>query len=135
MKGLTVDQYALANNMNRATVYRQCSSGKLEFYFDGTTRMIKRPKEEDEFLKNKKKALLKFEATEYKDQDFLSKDKILCPHCAEVYPSENIYRKKVLTCGTCKGSFNLNVEIIRSYSTVVIGQRLTFANQFPEEDI
>jgi len=135
MSGLTVDQYAEENNINRSTVFRQCASGKIGFYFDGSTRMIKGPKEEDEFLFNKKNALMEFEISEYREEDFISKDTILCPHCAAVYPSEHLHRKKVLTCGICKGVFTVTVEVIKSYTTIIKGERLTFGNQFPGEEI
>jgi hypothetical protein len=135
MKGLTVNEYAKENNMDRSTVFRHCASGKLNFYFDASTRMIVGPKETDAFLYNKKNALMEFEISEYRDEDFISKDKILCPHCASEYPSENLNRKKVLTCGTCKGVFTVSIEGVKSYTTTIKGERLTLNNQFPEEDI
>ena len=131
MKALTVDQYAEKHSINRCTVFRQCASGVLEFYYDGATRMIKGIKESDTFIFNKKQALMGLEQP-LKEEDFTSKSEILCPHCFTVYPSGNLNRKKKLTCGTCKGVFYVSVEVVKSYTTTIKGERLTFDNQFPD---
>lgn len=74
----------------------------------------------------KSEALAKFAEAELDDSDFEYQDECKCPHCATVIHIETEeYGDKDMECETCGGEFLLQVEYAVTFTTTVIGQRIT----------
>lgn len=70
-------------------------------------------------------ALQKFAEAEYDDYDFHHCDQVTCPHCATKYTPDHDVTDGVERCYTCGGEFQLEIEYSRSFSTTVVGKRVT----------
>lgn len=71
-------------------------------------------------------ALAKVAETDYDEWDYRSQDKCKCPHCATVTRIEaEDYGDKNMECDTCGGMFELITEYSVSFTTKVIGERIT----------
>jgi len=76
----------------------------------------------------KAEALTKFAEEGYDDHDFQHMDECKCPHCAtKVHLESEDYGSgsKTMTCSTCNGAFSLEIEYTPSFTTTVIGERVT----------
>lgn len=81
-------------------------------------------KAESEALKRKR--LEAVAAEEYDEWDFHHTDQIVCPHCASSYePEVGEVSGGEETCGVCGGVFEIEVEYTVTYSTTVVGDRVT----------
>lgn len=78
-----------------------------------------------EKLKIKKKALEEFNKAEYSELDFMYMDSIKCPHCGSGISSDDIHENTEGECGVCDGRVSIEVEWTPSYSTSIIGERIT----------
>ncbi|QOQ76450.1 hypothetical protein IMF22_05165 [Pseudomonas poae] len=79
---------------------------------------------EDAFAKAA--ALAKVAETDYDEWDYRNLDECKCPHCATVVHIEaEDYGDKNMECDTCKGLFELTTEYSVSFTTKVIGERIT----------
>jgi hypothetical protein len=76
-------------------------------------------------------ALARVAEKEYDEWDYIYKDDMLCPHCGMKQhhemsdgepPAEEI-------CETCGGKFSIEVEYSWTYSTAVVGERITLNSQ------
>lgn len=71
-------------------------------------------------------ALAKVAEGEYNEWDYRCQDECKCPHCATVIHIESEdYGDKKMECDTCGGSFELVTEYSVSFTTTVIGERIT----------
>ena len=71
-------------------------------------------------------ALAKVAETEYDEWDYRSQDQCKCPHCSTVINLETEdYSDKDMSCDTCGGDFSLTIEYSVSFTTEVIGDRIT----------
>jgi hypothetical protein len=62
----------------------------------------------------------------YYEWDYRNLDECKCPHCATVIHIEaEDYGDKNMECDTCKGLFELTTEYSVSFTTKVIGERIT----------
>ena len=53
-------------------------------------------------------------------------DECKCPHCATIIHIEGEdYRDQNMECDTCGGMFGLRIEYEPSFTTTVIGERVT----------
>lgn len=79
---------------------------------------------EDEALKAE--ALAKVAENAYDEWDYRCQDECKCPHCATVIHIESEdYGDKNMECDTCGGMFELVTEYSVSFTTTVIGKRIT----------
>ncbi|MNC73084.1 hypothetical protein D3C75_1242260 [compost metagenome] len=70
--------------------------------------------------------MAKFAEAEYDDSDFEMQDECKCPHCASVLHIETEdYGDKTMTCDVCDGNFELTLNYEVTFSTKVIGERVT----------
>ncbi|MEE5060487.1 hypothetical protein V2J93_16990 [Pseudomonas alliivorans] len=87
---------------------------------------ICKPCKDREDAAAKAEALAKFAAAEYDDSDFEYQDQCKCPHCATVIHIESEdCSDKNMDCDTCGGAFSLQLEYSVSFTTTVIGERIT----------
>lgn len=87
---------------------------------------ICKPCQDREDAAAKAEALAKFSAAEYDDSDFEGQDECKCPHCATVIHIESEdYSDKNMDCDTCCGAFRLQLEYSVTFTTTVIGERIT----------
>ena len=71
-------------------------------------------------------ALAKVAQTDYDEWDYRNLDECKCPHCATVINIETEdYGDKNMECDTCNGLFELATEYSVSFTTKVIGERIT----------
>lgn len=74
----------------------------------------------------KAEALAKVAETDYDEWDYRGQDECKCPHCATVIHIESEdYGDKNMECDTCNGLFELTTEYSVSFTTKVIGERIT----------
>jgi hypothetical protein len=74
----------------------------------------------------KAEALAKFAEAEFDDSDFEYQDECKCPHCATVIHIESEdYGDRNMECDTCGGEFELTTEYNVTFTTRVIGERIT----------
>ena len=74
----------------------------------------------------KAEALAKVAETDYDEWDYRNLDECKCPHCATVIHIEaEDYGDKNMECDTCKGWFELTTEYSVTFTTKVIGDRVT----------
>lgn len=74
----------------------------------------------------KVEALAKVAETDYDEWDYRAQDQCKCPHCATVIHIETEdYGDKNMSCDTCGGDFSLTIEYSVSFTTEVIGERIT----------
>ena len=74
----------------------------------------------------KAEALAKFAESEYDEHDFCELSECKCPHCATVIHIEaEDCRNQNMECVTCGGLFGLEIEYEPSFTTTVIGERVT----------
>ena len=74
----------------------------------------------------KAEALARFAESEYDQHDFCSMDECKCPHCATgIHLEAEDYRDQNMKCDTCGGLFGLRIEYEPSFTTTVIGERVT----------
>lgn len=85
-----------------------------------------KPCQDAEDAAAKAAALAKFAESEYDEWDFQDQDECKCPHCATVIHIETEdYGDKNMKCDTCEGLFEMTVEYSVSFTTTVIGDRIT----------
>jgi hypothetical protein len=74
----------------------------------------------------KAEALAKVAENEYDEWDYRAQDQCKCPHCATVIHLETEeYGDKEMECDTCGGDFSLTIGSSVSFTTEVIGERIT----------
>ncbi|MDD1966142.1 hypothetical protein NPS29_12505 [Pseudomonas putida] len=74
----------------------------------------------------KAEALAKFAEAEFDDSDFEYQDECKCPHCATAFHLESEdHRDQKMTCDVCGGRFELTLNYEVTYTTAVIGERVT----------
>ncbi|MEG1082304.1 MAG: hypothetical protein RSE44_27575, partial [Pseudomonas sp.] len=74
----------------------------------------------------KAEALAKFAEAEYCDSDFEYQDECKCPHCATaIHLESEDHKDQKMTCDVCGGRFELTLNYEVTYSTAVIGERVT----------
>lgn len=74
--------------------------------------------------KLKREALEKVASNDYDEWDYKHNDEIVCPHCGTSYePDEPRDGKE--TCDICGGEYELEIEYSVTYSTTVVGERIT----------
>jgi hypothetical protein len=74
----------------------------------------------------KAEALAKVAESAYDAWDYRNQDECKCPHCATVIHIEpEDYGDKEMECDTCGGSFELVTEYSVSFTTTLIGERIT----------
>ena len=85
-----------------------------------------KPCQDAEDADAKAAALAKVAETDYDEWDYRNLDECKCPHCATVIHIETEdYRDQNMECGTCGGLFGLQIECEPSFTTTVIGERVT----------
>ena len=85
-----------------------------------------KPCQDAEDAVGKAAALAKLAETDYDEWDYRNLDECKCPHCATVIHIETEdYGDKNMECDTCKGLFELTTEYSVSFTTKVIGERIT----------
>lgn len=52
-------------------------------------------------------------------------DNPTCPHCGTEHNNESVHENTTLECYVCEGEFEVQVDWTPSYTTTVIGERLT----------
>ena len=71
-------------------------------------------------------ALAKVAESDYDEWDYRNLDECKCPHCATVIHIETEdYGDKNMECDTCDGLFELTIEYSVTFTTKVIGERIT----------
>jgi hypothetical protein len=86
-------------------------------------------------LSAKIEALTKAADAEHDEWDYQDSDKPLCPHCAtELYYEAGDRREGKNDCETCGGSYELTVEYSPSFTTAIIGEKVTLENMTPWEN-
>ena len=78
-----------------------------------------------EFAERRAEAFEKFKEAEYGEYDFYNADDIKCPHCGSKIHDDSITDTEELECGVCEGKVRVEVEISRSYTTSIVGKRVT----------
>ncbi|MFV3292363.1 MULTISPECIES: hypothetical protein [Pseudomonas] len=74
----------------------------------------------------KASALAKVAESPYDEWDYRAQDQCKCPHCASVIHIESDdHQDKNMSCDVCEGEFELSLEYSVSYTTKVIGERIT----------
>jgi hypothetical protein len=74
----------------------------------------------------KAEALAKVAESAYDAWDYRNQDECKCPHCAIVIHIESEdYGDKNMDCDTCGGEFELTTEYSVTFTTKVIGERIT----------
>ncbi|MGN9498045.1 hypothetical protein [Pseudomonas syringae] len=74
----------------------------------------------------KAEALAKVAEAEYDEWDYRDQSECKCPHCATVIHIESEdYGDKNMDCDTCGGLFSLQLEYSVTFTTTVIGERIT----------
>jgi len=64
--------------------------------------------------------------SDYDECDYRAQDECKCPHCATVIHIESEdYGDKNMDCDTCGGQFELTTEYSVTFTTKVIGERIT----------
>ena len=87
---------------------------------------ICRPCQDSIDAKAKAEALAKVASEDYDEWDYRAQDECKCPHCATVIHIETEdYGDKDMECDTCGGDFRLQLEYSVSFTTTVIGERIT----------
>ena len=61
----------------------------------------------------------------YDEQDYLRQDKVICPHCGNSYEPDSGTGDGKEVCELCGGEYELEVEYSATYSTTVVGERIT----------
>ncbi|MGH8387907.1 MAG: hypothetical protein ACRESJ_20875 [Pseudomonas sp.] len=85
-----------------------------------------KPCQDTEDAEAKAAALAKVAESEYDEWDYHGLDECKCPHCATVIHIEaEDYGDKNMECDTCNGLFELTTEYSVSFTTMVIGERIT----------
>ncbi|CAN7376589.1 hypothetical protein [Pseudomonas sp. GL-B-26] len=85
-----------------------------------------KPCQDAEDAKAKAEALAKVAESDYDEWDYRSQDECKCPHCATVMHLESEdYGDKSMDCDTCGGQFELTTEYSVTFTTKVIGERIT----------
>lgn len=110
-------------------VCRKCSTHRSKLtetpwgHPDGFTC---KPCQDAEDAVAKAAALAKVADTDYDEWDYRNQDECKCPHCATVIHIETEdYGDKNMECDTCNGLFELTTEYSVSFTTKVIGERIT----------
>jgi hypothetical protein len=62
---------------------------------------------------------------EYDELDFMGCDEVKCPHCGTSHEPDEIIGGGEESCEVCGGSYSLEVEYSATYTTKVIGERVT----------
>lgn len=70
-------------------------------------------------------ALEKTNTEEYCKYDYIDQDTVLCPHCGTDQGTGDVRGDFSDTCDVCGGEFKVTVEYTVTYSTEVIGTRIT----------
>lgn len=81
---------------------------------------------ESEDLDRRVNAFAKLEAKgglDYYTHNYV--DEIICPHCGSELSNDEVYQDEELECFVCNGKLNVEVTISRSFSTSVIGEKVT----------
>ncbi|WP_160067541.1 hypothetical protein [Sphingobacterium bovisgrunnientis] len=60
-----------------------------------------------------------------KDHDTFYTDNPTCPHCGTEYDSDFVSDNSINDCDVCEGSFEVEIHLSPSYTTTVVGKRLT----------
>lgn len=74
--------------------------------------------------KLKREALEKVASKDYDEWDYQNNDEIVCPHCGTSHEPDQPSEGKEI-CGICGGEYELNIEYSVTYSTTVVGERIT----------
>lgn len=80
---------------------------------------------DDEHKEIRRQAFEKFNRENPDEYDFQYMDEIKCPHCASKISSEEMYESQEIECNVCEGRIYLEVEFSPTYSTSIIGERVT----------
>lgn len=74
----------------------------------------------------KAEALAKFAEAEYGDSEFEYQDECKCPHCATaIHLESEDHKDQEMECDVCGGHFGLTLNYEVTYTTAVIGERVT----------
>ncbi|VVQ38412.1 hypothetical protein PS943_05855 [Pseudomonas fluorescens] len=110
-------------------VCRRCSihrSKLTETPWGHTDGWTCKPCQDAEDAQAKATALAKVAEGEYDEWDYRCQDECKCPHCATVIHIESEdYGDKKMECDTCGGQFELTTEYSVTFTTQVIGERIT----------
>jgi len=84
--------------------------------------------------KTRREALEKVAKEEYDPYDYRSNDDIVCPHCKTVHHHElcDGLPGPEMKCEVCGGEFEVETEYTVTYSTSVIGERVTLDKENEE---
>jgi len=74
---------------------------------------------------NRREALERVAGKDYDEWNYLNTDNVVCPHCETSYQPESGQGEGNETCQTCGGEFSVEVEYSVTYSTSVVGERVT----------
>lgn len=85
-----------------------------------------KPCQDAEDAAAKAAALAKVAESDYDEWNYQAQDECKCPHCATVIRIESEdYGDKNMDCDTCGGQFELTTEYSVTFTTKVIGERIT----------
>lgn len=73
----------------------------------------------------RREAFEKFNDADYSDYDFDYNDEILCPHCGTEINSDDVHENEELQCHVCDGKLDVEVHWTCTYSTSIVGERVT----------
>ncbi len=70
-------------------------------------------------------ALEKVAAKEYDEWDYYNTDEVVCPHCASSYAPDCETPEGNEICEVCRGEYTVEPEHSVTFTTSVVGERLT----------
>jgi len=73
----------------------------------------------------KRTALKAVAAKEYDEWDYHGTDDVVCPHCGSSYEPDCEIPEGKETCEVCGGEYTVEPEFTTTYTTQVIGERIT----------
>ncbi len=73
----------------------------------------------------KQEALERIAAKKYNEWDYYNMDNVVCPHCGTSYEPDCDISDDDEICELCGGEYSLKVEYSVSYTTEVVGTRIT----------
>lgn len=73
-------------------------------------------------------ALARVANKEYDALDYLDNDRVVCPHCEHAYDPDGEVPEGEETCELCGGVFRVEPEYSVTFSTEVVGERVTIDN-------
>lgn len=73
----------------------------------------------------RREAFKKFNEEKPDEYDFNYMDEIKCPHCGSKLSNNDIHESQNIDCNVCEGELFVEVEYTPSYSTSIVGKRVT----------